>query len=133
MRTRTRLSTRILLLQLAIIVLTVGAGLAVSIVTARKQLDRQSGRRSLAIAHTVAAIPELARAFRLPHPERVIAPIAERIRRTTGASFVVITNRRGIRYSHPVKAEIGRRVSTDPGPALAGHEYVGIQTGTLGR
>jgi two-component system CitB family sensor kinase len=133
MRRRTRLSTRILLLQLAIILLTVGAGLGVSLVTARKQLDRQSGRRSLAIAHAVAAIPEIARAFALPHPEQVIDPIAERVRRATGASFVVVTNRSGIRYSHPVKSEIGQRVSTDPGPALRGHEFVGVQTGTLGR
>lgn len=130
---RPRLSTQILLLQLGIIVVTLGAGLAVSIVQARRLLDQHEGRRSLAIARTVAAIPEIPRAFELAHPERVIDPIADRVRAATGATFVVVANRQGIRYSHPTKSEIGQRLSTDPGPALLGQEFVGVQTGSLGR
>jgi two-component system CitB family sensor kinase len=131
------LSTRILLLQLAIIVLTVGVGVALSIVEARKQLDESAGRRSLVIARTVAAIPEIARAFRLRHPERTIDPIAERILKATDASFVVVADRRGIRYSHPVKSKIGKSLRDDPGEpvdtVLAGHEFVGVQSGSIGR
>jgi two-component system CitB family sensor kinase len=130
---RPRLSTQILLLQLGIIVVTLGAGLAVSIVQARRLLDQHEGRRSLAIARTVAAIPEIPRAFALRHPETVIDPIADRVRAATGATFVVVANRQGIRYSHPTKSEIGQRLSTDPGPALLGQEFVGVQTGSLGR
>ena len=134
---RPRLSTQILLLQLAIIVLTVGVGVVVSIVEARKQLDDAAGRRSLVIARTVASIPEIARAFSLRHPERRIDPIAERIRKATDASFVVVADRRGIRYSHPVKAKIGKSLRDDPGepvdPVLAGHEFVGVQSGSIGR
>lgn len=128
-----RLSTQILLLQLAIIVLTLGTGVAVSIVQARAQLDRESGRQSLAIARTVSQIPELRAAFGAPQPERIINPIAERIRIRTGASFVVVANKQGIRYSHPDREKIGQRVSTDPSEALLGREYVGVQTGSLGR
>ena len=98
---RLRLSTQILLLQLAIIVLTLGTGVAVSILQARAQLDRESGKQSLAIARTVSQIPELRAAFGTAHPERIINPIAERIRVRTGASFVVVANKQGIRYSHP--------------------------------
>jgi two-component system CitB family sensor kinase len=130
---RLRLSTQILLLMLAIIVLTLGTGVAVSILQARKQLDKQSGRQSLAIARTVAQIPEIRRAFGRPHPERIINPIAEGIRERTGASFVVVANRQGIRYSHPDPAKIGQKISTDPSMPLAGREYVGVQTGSLGR
>ena len=130
---RLRLSTQILLLQLAIIVLTLGAGVAVSILQARAQLDRESGRQSLAIARTVSQIPEIRAAFGGPDPERIINPIAERIRTRTGASFVVVANKRGIRYSHPDRQKIGQRVSTDPSEALLGREYVGVQTGSLGR
>jgi two-component system CitB family sensor kinase len=141
-RTRSRLwhrplSTQILLLQLTIIVLTLGVGVGVSIFEARKDLDRAAGRRSLVIARTVAAVPEIARAFRLPHPERVIDPIAERIRRATDASFVVVADRRGIRYSHPNPAMIGKSLRGDPGEpvdsVLAGHEFVGVQMGSIGR
>lgn len=130
---RLRLSTQIVLLSLAIIVLTLGAGVAVSILQARAQLDRESGRQSLAIARTVAQIPEVRSAFDRPRPELVINPIAEGIRQRTDAAFVVVANERGIRYSHPDPAKIGKPVSTDPSEALSGREYVGVQTGTLGR
>ena len=133
---RPRLSTQILLLQLSIILLTVGAGFVVSVVEVRKQLDTSAGRRSLVIARTVAAVPEIARAFRYPHPARTIDPIAERIVRATSASFVVIADRRGIRYSHPNKAKIGQSLADDPGepigPILAGHDFVGVQKVTVG-
>ncbi|HEX9302543.1 MAG TPA: sensor histidine kinase, partial [Casimicrobiaceae bacterium] len=112
------LSRQILLLQLAIIVVTVGAGVGVSITEARRQLDKQAGQQSLAIARTVASIPDIARAFRLRHPPRIVQPIAERIRKRTGASFIVVGNRNGIRYSHPDPWKIGKRVSTDPSAAL---------------
>src|SRR5207302_2974720 len=130
---RPRLSTQIVLLQLALITLTVGAGLAVSIYQARNTLDKQTGRESLMIAQTVASIPAIRRAFATPRPWRTIEPIAERIRTMTGAAFVVVANLDGIRYSHPNRALIGKRVSTDPGPALLGQNYIGVQTGTLGR
>ena len=130
---RPRLSTQIALLQLAIIGLIVGIALGVSIVHARNQLTAQAEQRSLVIARTVAQIPDIHRAFDEPHPERTIQPIAERVRLATGALFVVVANNSGIRYSHPNPARIGERVSTDPSEALAGREYVGVQTGTLGR
>ena len=130
---RLRLSNQILLLQVAIIVLTVSAGFAVSLLQARNRIDNQAGQQSLAIARTVRWIPEIRRAFFAPHPERIIDPIAERIRRNTHAAFIVVANTRGIRYSHPDRAKIGKRISTDPSIALSGKEFVGVQTGTLGR
>jgi two-component system CitB family sensor kinase len=129
---RRPLSTQIVLLQLAIIVLVLGTGVAVSILQARKQLDKQSGRQSLAIARAVSEVPEVRAAFTRPHPERIIQPIAERIRKATGASFVVVANARGIRYSHPDPAKLLKPLSTDPSEPLAGREYVGVQTGSLG-
>lgn len=130
---RPALSTRILLLQVAIILITVTAGLVVSLVQARRQIDRQAGQQSLAIARTVRALPAIRDAFGKPHPWTVINPIAEDIRRSTHAAFIVVANRKGIRYSHPDPEKIGKPTSTDPSVALSGREYVGVQTGTLGR
>jgi two-component system CitB family sensor kinase len=127
------LSTQILLLQVAIIVLTVSAGFVVSLWQARAQIDQQEGDQSLAIARSVASMPAVRAAFGRPHPERVIDPIAESIRARTHAAFIVVANRQGIRYSHPDKSKIGEKISTDPSVALSGKEYVGVQTGTLGR
>src|SRR5262249_30094104 len=51
--------------------------------------------------------------------------------------FVVVTDRAGVRYSHPDKRMIGKSLANDPGepitPILAGHEFVGTETGSLGR
>lgn len=136
-RGRPRLSTQIVLLQLVIILLTVGTGFVVSYVHERRQLDRQSGQESLTIARTVASIPEIKRAFAMPKPAKIIDPIAERIRRMTRASFVVVANRRGIRYSHPNPKMIGKTLLHDPGedPAsvLAGKEVVATEHGSLGQ
>jgi two-component system, CitB family, sensor kinase len=129
---RPRLSTQILLLQVAIIVLTVGVGVAVVVVQARRQLDKQAGENSLAIARAVASLETVIEAFDDPHPERTINPIAEGIRKRTDAAFIVVANRQGIRYSHPDREKIGERVSTDPSVALSGREYIGKQEGTLG-
>ena len=132
-----RLSTQILVLQLAIIVVVVGCGFVVSFLRARHNLDQQAAQQSLAIAHVVAATPAIVNAFSAPHPARVIDPLAERIRRATGAAFIVIANRQGIRYSHPDPSEIGKSLLHDPGEpvtaVLAGETQVAVQKGSLGR
>jgi len=58
---------------------------------------------------------------------------AERIREATGAEYVVVLYRRGVRWSHTDPRRIGGTVSTDPGEALAGHDVMEIDDGTLGR
>jgi two-component system, CitB family, sensor kinase len=132
-----RLSTQIVVLQLAIILLVVSGGFAMTFLRARHNLDGRAGQESLAIARTVASTPEIVNAFSAPDPARIIDPIAERIRRATGAAFIVVANRKGIRYSHPDPAEIGKSLLHDPGEpvasVLAGKTQVAVQTGSLGR
>ena len=136
-RSSRRLSTQILVLQLAIIAIIVSGSFALSFLRARHNLDQQAAQESLAIARSVASTPEIANAFAAPHPARIIDPIAERIRRATGAAFIVIANRQGIRYSHPDPTEIGKSLLHDPGEpvtaVLAGQTQVAVQTGSLGR
>ena len=126
------LSTQILLLQVAIIVLTVTAGFAVSLQHARAKIDQQEGDQSLAIARSVASMPTVREAFATPHPERIIEPIAERIRLRTHAAFIVVANRNGIRYSHPDKSKIGQKISTDPSVPVWTPTYSLPPSATLG-
>jgi two-component system, CitB family, sensor kinase len=133
MRRARPLATQVLLLQIGVIVATVVVGAAVSFWLVSTQIDEQYKERSLAIGHAVAATPDILDAFDDPDPSRTIQPIAEAIRRSAGASFVVVANQEGIRYSHPNPERIGERVSTDPSPALAGQPWVGVEEGTLGR
>ncbi len=99
------------------------------------QLDDQAMRRALAIAQTTAAQPGLAGQVlgSRPAPGNPVQAEAERIRVATGAEYVVVVDRRGVRWSHPNPREIGRLVSTDPSEPLAGREVMEIDSGTLGR
>src|SRR6266853_287715 len=76
---------------------------------------------------------DIVEAMTEPDPPKTIQPIAEAIRRSVGADFVVVANKDRIRYSHPNPDNIGKRVATDPNQTLAGDVYVGYQEGTLGR
>ena len=126
-------SSQLLLLQIAIVAATVVIGALASYALVSSQIDDQYKQRALAIAYAVAATPDIVEAMSDPEPSKTIQPIAEAIRRSVGADFVVVANKDGIRYSHPNPENIGKRVSTDPNQTLAGDVYVGYQEGTLGR
>lgn len=132
-----RLSTQVLVLQLLIIGMTVGAGFAVSFGQARARLDELVGERSLAIANTVASTSTIIDALADSTSAAAIDPIVEKIRIRTGAAFIVVASDDGVRYSHPNPAMIGTSLMQDrgenPAAVLAGHTYVGVQSGSLGR
>lgn len=99
------------------------------------QLDQQTMRQALSIAQTTSAEPEIGRGLMSTPPTRT-GPVqreAERIRKATGALYVVVMDTHGTRWSHTDPARIGEHVSTDPGQALSGQEVMQIDKGTLGR
>ena len=117
-----------------LLTLVVLVSLAASTAVLRNDLEQQYEQRALAVARSVAASPGLARTVTSTRPQRS-GPVqrdAERVRRTTRALYVVVTDDRGIRYSHPTPSNIGRRVSTSPDRALEGRDVVTIERGTLG-
>src|SRR5439155_3069609 len=131
-KTRLPLAYQILVFQAAIILLSALIGAAAAVWQASQELDRQSEQRSLAIAESVASNASIQQALLAGDPGAAIQQTAETIRRSTSASYVVVTDARGIRYSHPNEALIGKPVDEDPGPVLAGQTWVGVQRGTLG-
>jgi len=128
-----RLSTRIFAFQALILVLTLLLGCLLALHAWRQRLDDEYERRALGVAQSVAADSRIAGAVAARNRDGVVQARAEAVRRATGTSFVVVTDRRGIRFSHPDPRQIGRHVSTDPGPALRGKTVLAVQTGTLGR
>jgi two-component system CitB family sensor kinase len=130
-----RMFSQVLLMQVAI-----AAGVAVLatglfLAPLSDQLDDQAMRRALAIAQTTAAQQQIAEDLQGSRPS-VDGPVqteAERIRKASGAEYVVVMDMRGVRWSHTDPKEIGRVVSTDPRQALAGKEVMEIDSGTLGR
>jgi two-component system CitB family sensor kinase len=130
-----RVFSQVLLMQLAIAtgVVVLATGLFLAPLSA--QLDDQAMRRALAIAQTTAAVPQIAEDLQSTQPsaDGPVQREAERIRRASGAEYVVVMDLRGVRWSHTDPGEIGGHVSTDPSGALAGRQIMEIDSGTLGR
>ncbi|MFC7441292.1 ATP-binding protein [Laceyella putida] len=97
-------------------------------------IEEQVGKRALVIAQTVAEMPEIKRAFDDKEPSQTIQPLVEKIRKQTKAEFIVVGNKKGIRYSHPIPERIGKNmVGGDNGRALLrGESYVSKAIGSLG-
>jgi two-component system CitB family sensor kinase len=131
-KNRLPLAYQILVFQVAIIVLSAVMGAAAAVWQAGQELDRQYEQRSLAIAETVATNVAVQQALRTGDATGLIQKTAEDTRHSTGARYVVVTDRRGIRYSHPNPAMIGKPVDENPSTVLAGNTWVGVQRGTLG-
>jgi two-component system CitB family sensor kinase len=131
-KSRLPLAYQILALQVGIVILSAVAGTIAAFWQARQQLDQQYEQRALAIAQSVASMDAVKVALMGGDPGGTIQRTAEEVRRSTGATYVVVTDRRGIRFSHPNPSRIGQHVSEDPSLVLAGHTWVGIQDGTLG-
>ncbi len=127
------LRSQLFLLQLAIVLVIVAVAGSTAVAMQRMQIREQYEDRMVGVAQSVARLPSVVDAFERTDPSATIQPIADLIRQSTGVTYVVVTDREGIRYSHPNPELIGEVVSTDPSIPLSGATFVGTQTGTLGK
>lgn len=82
-------------------------------------LEQEIGTRARDIARTFAVSPALQAGFDSEDPVAAIAPMADRIRQSTGADFVIVMDRAGRRYAASDPSELGKAtVGLDYGPAL---------------
>jgi len=141
-----RLATQVVLLQIVVVVLTLGIAFGLFAYFSDRRLHAEYGSRALDVARAVASAPAV-RADVARYDDAPLTPsgaltdelaggqlqnVASEVQQRTGALFVVITDDRGIRLAHPTREQLGQHVSTDPAEALAGHEVVLQQSGTLG-
>ncbi|MBW1635735.1 MAG: sensor histidine kinase [Deltaproteobacteria bacterium] len=130
-----KLQTKMILLILGLIICIVGVGGLFSLRLISSILEEQMGSRALKVSQAVALIPDIRRDLVKGDLENSsIQSIVEKIRTTTGAQFIVVGDKEGRRYSHPVAERIGQyMVGGDNSPALdEGKAYVSRATGTLG-
>jgi len=132
MRVRS-LAGRLLILQLTVVAVTVAAGALITVLVARERTETAARNRSLTIARTVAALPEILTALRANDPSRALEPLAERLRHVAGVDFITIMRPDGIRYTHPNPSLIGKRFVGTYAPAARGRTVVETTRGTLGR
>ena len=146
-RVDVRLATQVLLLQIAVVALTLGLAGALLAFLSHQRIAAEVGTRALDIASVVAAAPAV-RADVARYDAAPLTPgtaltnelaagqlqsIASEVQKSTDVLFVVITNDRASGWPIRTRAALGQHVSTDPAEALAGHEVVLRQSGTLGR
>lgn len=119
------LSFKITVLVTAIVVLSVSVvGLrSVEILSTNMQTD--VGNHMLNLAKLVATMPEIKTAISRNDPLHAVQPVAEKIRRLTGADLVVIINMDSIRLSHPILEMINAHYAAgDEEKALHGQSYI---------
>lgn len=138
-----RLATQVLVLQIAVVAMTMVIAFGMFAFFSHQRLAYEYGVRALDIARVLAAAPAVRTGVAgyddqtgaLSADALARGPlqlIATEVRKRTDVLFVVITNDRGLRLTHPDPAELGKPTSTDPAMALAGREEVVHETGTLG-
>jgi two-component system CitB family sensor kinase len=126
------LASQILLGVFCILLVTVAAGAFLYTKLTGETLDHQYKQRALGIAAAVAQTPTIRDALAHNDPGHSIQAIANQVRISTGAAYVVVTDRSGVRFSHPNPALIGLRIE-EPVAVLDGQDHVGIDNGSLGR
>ena len=125
MRVRS-LAGRLLVLQLVVVAVTVAAGALITVRVARERTETAARERSLTVAHTVAALPDV------QTPSRALQPLTERLRRDGHVSFITVMSPEGIRYTHPTPSLIGKRFVGTYQPAARGETVTETYEGTLG-
>src|SRR3954452_4241320 len=121
------LAGRLLILQLIVVTVTVAAGALITVRVARERTQTAAADRSLVVARTVAALPEV------QHPSTALQPLAEQIRRQARVDFITIMSPDGIRYTHPTPALIGKHFVGTYEPAARGGTVTETYKGTSGR
>jgi sensor histidine kinase regulating citrate/malate metabolism len=126
------LARQLFALQVVVVSVVVLAGGAAAYLQARRSSQDSTSARVLAVARSVAASPVIRSALLAPDPSAILQPYAEKVRRDTGADFVVVMTTKGIRYSHPKPELIGKRFSGHIEAAVAGGVVLETYGGSFG-
>ncbi|MGX1885861.1 SpoIIE family protein phosphatase [Streptomyces sp. NPDC055287] len=123
---------QVFLLQVAIVVLLVASAMAVLVLQSRSDSEREARNRSVAVAETFASSPGVEAALKSPDPTAELQAPAEQARQRSGVDFIVVLDRDGIRYTHPLPDRIGKKFVGNLEPALSGQVVTEKITGTIG-
>jgi two-component system CitB family sensor kinase len=135
---RQRLSTQVVIMMVAILVITMVGGFAVVWWNLRGQLANQYEQRAMSVAQTLAVDPSVVRLVDEGQPGGSLQQLATQVENHAHARFVVIVSHQGIRLTHPNPRLIGKPIDyPDPEPQSSqpfrtGVPWMGIQHGSLG-
>ena len=106
-------------------------GLAMTFNVAQRVQDQEYLSRALTLAKAISVMPDVISFVEAGDPNHQLPKLALVIAERTQASYIVITDKYGVRMSHPNPALIGQRVE-DAQSALAGASTTTFNKGSLG-
>lgn len=130
---RVRLAV-LLALQCTVVLVCVLATTLVAMSVQERSIRAATEERVLDVATSLVELDQVQRAVLLDTAAATaeLQPLADVVAAASGVDYVVVTDVRGIRLTHPNPAERGRTVSTDATAVLAGETFLGTETGTIG-
>ena len=108
-----RLSTRILVSQVLVLVIALASGFYLFTRELRTDIDHGYETRALSIAEAAADDGQIRAAMAAGDRNHAVQQLAESMRRATQASYVVVIDRNSVRHSHPDANLVGQPV-TEP-------------------
>lgn len=130
---RVRLAV-LLALQCAVVLVCVLATTLVAMSVQERSIRAATEERVLDVATSLVELDQVQSAVLLDTDAATaeLQPLADVVAAASGVDYVVVTDARGIRVTHPNPAERGRSVSTDATAVLGGETFLGTETGTIG-
>lgn len=130
---RVRLAV-LLALQCAVVLVCVLATTLVAMSVQERSIRAATEERVLDVATSLVELDQVQSAVLLDTAAATaeLQPLADVVAAASGVDYVVVTDARGIRLTHPNPAERGRSVSTDATAVLGGETFLGTETGTIG-
>ena len=129
---RWSIASRIFVTQLVAVVLLSGCLTLVLWLESLASADDTAARISLAVSNTLAHDPFVIDEVQSADPTAQLQPYALEVMHTAGVDFVTIMNTKGIRYTHPDPAQIGKKFLGTIDLAQHGKTMTETYTGTLG-
>ena len=110
-----KLSSQIFVSNVLVLLAVVLVGFGLFARQEKRQLDQEFMDKSLAIAESVAGVPEIRECMefgtQIEGCDSTVQNIADQMVQKTGARYVVVVDARGVRWSHPNRDMIGKRIS----------------------
>ena len=106
-------------------------GLLMTFKVTQQVQNREYLSKALTLAQSISIMPDVITLVESGDPDRKLPALAATIASRTHASYIVITDKNGVRLSHPNPALIGQKVD-DAQQALAGHSTTTFNNGSLG-
>ncbi|MQS15073.1 PAS domain-containing protein [Streptomyces kaniharaensis] len=126
------LAGQLFVVQVVIVAAVVAGGAVLAYLFTADRTEAAARREVTAVAHAVADSPTVRTAVTGPDPTAVLQPYVEQVRVETGVSFITVMNTDGVRWTHPLPDQIGKRFLGHIDWALAGQTRSETYTGTLG-